>query len=253
MAVSTSPQDNPDKLVLLAQQGDSRCRNELLAAYHSFIIQIASQFCHRYLREGVDEEISVALLAFNEAIDNYRPGQGAQFLYFARMVIKRRLTDYLRRSAAWNREIPFSGMQTDTENNSGIEAVEKTAAVTAFVEEEASFDRREEILYFCKRLNDFGISVRDLVRASPKHADARQRALFVARAIAENDLWRKHFLTRKELPLKDMENSMPVSRKTLERQRKYIVALLLVYTEDLPYIREYLKGGFLDENMRDCH
>ena len=59
--------------------------------------------------------------------------------------------------------------------------------------------------------------------------------------IAENPELVKYFRLYKELPLKD-ENRLPFSRKTLERHRKYIVALLLVQIEDFPHLRDYLKG-----------
>ncbi len=45
---------------------------------------------------GIDEELSIALMAFNEAIDGYDTSKGS-FLSFAKLVINRRLIDYLRK------------------------------------------------------------------------------------------------------------------------------------------------------------
>lgn len=229
------------EMVEKAQQGDGRCRDELLAMYRPFIMKTASRYCRKYLREGKDEEISVAYLGFNEAIDSFQSEQGTGFLGFARLVMERRLADYYRRSSAWSKEIPFSGMQRES-GDGKLMQIDKEAAETVYSEGEARFDRREEILYFTSLLRDYGITLGELVRISPKHSDARSRAVMAAKAVRENEEWMRYFLARKALPIKAMEEALPLSRKTLERQRKYIVALLLVYTEDLPYMREYLKG-----------
>lgn len=230
----------PDDVVLKAQCGDNDCREFLLRTYKPLIIKITSRACHRFVAEGADEEISIALMAFNEAIDSFRPGQGSRFLSFARLVVERRLTDYFRRTKTRLHEIPFSGFSDGDQNE--IYMLERNAAEQVYVDSEAKRDRQEEILYFTKRLQEFKISLDELVKISPKHAKARKRAMQVALTIFNNERWLHYFQKYKELPLKELDGQLPVSRKTLERQRKYIIALLLVCIEDLPNIREYLKG-----------
>jgi len=63
------------------------------------------------------------------------------------------------------------------------------------------------------------------VQICPKHRDARERALEVAKIITDHAEMKRHVLEKKELPLKDLESLVQVSRKTLERQRKYIFGL----------------------------
>lgn len=90
-------------------------------------------------------------------------------------------------------------------------------------------------------LSDYGVRFSDLVKVSPKHQDARDRALEVARILA-NDPELLRFLTqRKSLPLKELEKLVKVSRKTLERQRKYIITLTLILIGEFHYLQEYLK------------
>ena len=43
------------------------------------------------------DEFSIGLQAFNEALDAYQSDKGASFLYFAKMVINRRVIDYIRK------------------------------------------------------------------------------------------------------------------------------------------------------------
>ncbi len=233
----------PDELVLKAKEGDHESREYLIREFQPYVLKITSRVCRRFVREGVDDEISVALMAFNEAIDGYRPGQGSRFLSFARLVVERRLTDHFRRNKARLNEITFSDYGSEEQDEEfSLSVVEQHAAQQAFSDWQSTRDRREEILYYTGVLGGYGISLAELVKVSPKHVAARKRALNVARAVAGNVKWRNHFLKYKELPLKELDGMFDFSRKTLERQRKYIVAMALVFIEDLPHIREYLKG-----------
>ena len=54
-----------------------------------------------------------------------------------------------------------------------------------------------------------------------KHKDARARALEVAKTLASSPELMAFLTKRKALPLKELEKVVGVSRKTLERQRKY--------------------------------
>lgn len=66
----------PPALLSLAQAGDEGARNQLIDDFTPFILKVASQAAGRYLNLGQDEEISVALLAFNEAISAYNEKKG---------------------------------------------------------------------------------------------------------------------------------------------------------------------------------
>jgi len=58
--------------------------------------------------------------------------------------------------------------------------------------------------------------------------------------VAEDPALAGHLLNRRELPLKQLERRVDVSRKTLERQRKYIIAVALLLLEDFIYLRGYI-------------
>lgn len=47
------------------------------------------------------------------------------------------------------------------------------------------------------------------------------------------------------LPVKELESTMEVSRKTIERQRKYIIAVVLLLNSHFVYIKEYIKGELI--------
>jgi len=243
------PLEGPDGLLARARDGDAAARETLLKRYAPFALKVASQLTGSYVALGRDDEGSVALVAFNEAIDSYNPDRGASFLGFVRTVIRRRLIDYYRQGRARCREIPAGSLVLGDDREagqvvdepSGLRGAEGSSAERAHREREESYERQEEILRYREALAVYGISLAELVRLSPRHKDARCRAIGVARQLAASPGLLSHLRRRGELPLSRLQQLTGVSRKTLERQRKYIIALTLILTEDLPHLREYLR------------
>ena len=99
-------------LVIKAKAGDGRAREQILQDYRPFYLRVASGSCRKYLVLGRDDEASIAMIAFNEAIDSYNVDGGASFLSFAEIVIKRRMVDYFRRQSKKADEIPLSSLET---------------------------------------------------------------------------------------------------------------------------------------------
>lgn len=236
--------ETTDRITLMAleaQAGNDLMRETLLKNYTPFILNVASSACNRYLKMGEDDEASIGLLAFNEAIDKYSPDKGAKFLTFAEVVIKRRLTDFYRKESRFtSKVIPFNAYQGDDEkglNNS----LEVEHANNAFQIQQEAMDKKQEIIQFSQILSDFNISLTELVKISPKHLDARQRAYKVAKLIVSKRDLVQYFWEKKSLPLKLIEKEVDVSRKTLERQRKYIIALILVLQGNFDHIKSYIK------------
>jgi RNA polymerase sigma factor len=232
---------DPGDLIRRAQAGDRSAREEILERFAPFAVRVASRHVGRYLDRGRDDEASVALLALNEAVDAFRAERGRAFAGFVEQVIRRRLVDHHRRSARL--ELPVSELEEqDEEGHTYLAAFDRQALVQHDLEREADA-RREEIRRYNEVLSRFGLSLAELVRLSPRHEDARRNAMTVARLVAEDDALRRHLWSRKELPLKDLTDRVAVSRKTLERQRKYIIALALVWCGDFPHLREYVRKG----------
>lgn len=250
--VPTDRLDSPDGLLARAREGDRTARETLLSRYSPFALKTASRVTGTYVRLGHDDEASVALMAFNEAIDSYDPGRGANFLGFAQTVIRRRLIDHFRGKIR-NREVPLSALSTGdgmmgsgSEEDAaggvaGVAAGQVAAAEWAHRDHEEQGERREEVLRYRELLATYGISLGELVRVSPRHEDARRRAVEAARVLAARPELIAKLRRRGELPLKELGGLAGVSRKTLERQRKYIIAVVLILVEDLPCLEAYLK------------
>lgn len=222
-----SPGGDPNHLLSLAQKGNHLAREELIRKFTPFILTIVSRLSGRFVRLGEDDEASIGLLAFNEAIDTYDPRKGISFLTLAETVIRRRIIDYFRQEERHRRHLTDQDTQAPSTLEESFWAWELV-------------DRREEIVRYQKELASYGISFADLVRNSPHHQDTRRRALTCAQTIASNPLLRRYLEEKKELPLKALGQNLKISRKTLERHRKYIIALALILMGDYEYLKEYI-------------
>lgn len=223
---------------------DPSARQEIIQRFTPLVIKIAAGLTGRYVQLGRDEEISIGLLALNEAIEKYDPTRGASFISFANLVISNRLKDYLRRQKG--RELPSSSVSEQ------LPPLDSRQAWQEFRDREIQENRRSEVVQFAEQLNSFNLNLKQLASATPKHRQARQRAFQAARLIAASSEMSRHVQERKELPLKEMEGLLDVSRKTLERQRKYIIGLYILLTGDYQYLAEYLPRE-ADSDDKECN
>ncbi|RWZ55286.1 RNA polymerase sigma factor SigI [Halobacillus fulvus] len=229
-----------DDQVETAKQGDDELRNEILKQYQPFIAKSVSEVCKRYIDPSKDDEFSVGLLAFNEAIQAYSCDKGSSFLSFARLVIKRKVIDHIRNEQ--KRPSAASLDEEYYEEDQMENPSEVAAAKERFAMETEAWYRREEIIEFKEQLKKYKMSFEDLIDVSPKHRDARESAVQVARTVYESDHLRKQVLSKGRLPIKDLIDHVEVSKKTLERNRKFIIALVLIFDGDYIYLKDYLKG-----------
>ncbi len=230
---------DPDQLLTLARQGDAQAREDLLSRFRPFVLKSASRISKRYLQEGLDDEYAIALEAFNEAIDHYDPAHGTAFLTFSDTVIRRRLIDYFRQQGR-RQEIPMSSLESEDDEGEPYSLLDQEAAEEVWDREQAEQARRDEIVAFSQLLEEFGVTFSDLVRTSPRHQDARQSAQEVARRLVADQELLERLHKERKLPMKELSERVSVSRKTLERQRTYVVALALLISHDFPILREYV-------------
>lgn len=233
-----------EEKVALIQQGDVELRDDIIKAYQPFIAKSVSSVCKRYITE-TDDEFSIGLIAFNEAIQKFSADKGHSLLSFADVLIKRRVIDYIRQQAR-ERTISMDFGHDPLDDESGRSMLEDELSIEDFRKKTDDELRREEIIQFQQALQDFGLSFNDLVEQSPKHFDARNNAIEVAKILVEDKELLQILLEKKRLPIKQLEKVVSLSRKTIERNRKYIISISLIMIGDYVYLRDYLKG-VLDE------
>ena len=79
-----------EETVLQIQQGNKDMQDYLLKAYQPFIAKTVSEVCKRFINPKRDDEFSIGLFAFNEALFLYAKNKGSSFLSFAKLIIKRK-------------------------------------------------------------------------------------------------------------------------------------------------------------------
>lgn len=229
-----------EETVLLIQQGNRELLDQLIDSYKPFIAKTVSSVCRRYIYES-DDEFSIGLIAFNEAIEKYLPERGSSLLSFSEVIIKRRVIDYIRKQTK-NQHISIDITNPQQEEESPGTVIVNELSLDEYHKKNDDQLRKEEIIHFQKILTTFDLSFSDLVENSPKHADARKSAILTAQTLVANQELKEFLLEKRRLPIKQLETKVNVSRKTIERNRKYIIAIALILSSDYVYMKDYIKG-----------
>ncbi len=230
-----------------AQMGDEDARERVISHSRPFVYRVVCGLCRRELNWDNDDELSIGLIALNEAIDRFDATRGVPFHAYVRLVVQSRLGDY------WRREGRHQSISLDEQSPDGEWELHPAAAREAMHrhrERERISDSQLEMETFERYLEDFDITLDDLTRGSPKHAGRRAKLTDAALALVRDRELMGHLLRRRQLPVTELSRRVSASRKTLSRGRRYIIALALIATapwfEDLrsfagiPYIP--LKG-----------
>jgi RNA polymerase sigma factor len=244
-------QETLEQLVMLVQDGDIKLRNQILADYQPFVAKVTGSFCKRYIDPRYDDEYSVALSAFNEAINRFSMESGRSFLSFSETVIRRRLIDYIRKEQKHKQLIPSSTFELEDEEDNVYNPVEIHESIAQYEEQKTIEDRQTEIAELNQRLQEFGITFMELVDVSPKHTDSRDALIQIAGQLAEHTMMMDKLLKTKTLPMKELVEMVDVSRKTLERNRKYIIAIAVIIIGNYPYLHDYLHIPALQERSEE--
>ena len=208
-------------------RGNNDLVSALISEFKPFIASIAQKRVGRYLHYGEDEELSVGLMAFKEAIDSFKPGKG-KFLSFVRMVISMRLIDYYRKQ---DREASIS---IDDEEDAELAWDRKS--IQQYEADEESEDLKTEIIGYNAALSKWGISLDELANVSPKSQELKKLYQDIASKIAGNKELLNSLIETRRLPIKEIGKEIEIHRKKLERGRIYIIAMVLAIRSGLSYL-----------------
>lgn len=220
---------------VLEVRGNSEELNKFMEEFKPFIISTAEKTLNRYVDCKNDEEWSIALLAFNEAIGNYEINKGS-FLSFSKMVIKARLIDYYRKESK-HKNIIYVNKISDEEEE--IDLSEKQA-IDEYHKESNNEYRKIEIQQLTEELKKWDITFKDLVKASPKRTATRKIYNIIIKFILNDEKALNYVLNKKTIPISEIEKNTLVPRKKIERSRKYIISVLLIILGDYEYLKEYV-------------
>ncbi len=202
-----------------------------------FCLRVCSKTCGRFINDN-DEESSIARFSILEAFDTYDPGKGRILVYLGR-VIKSRIIDF-KRSEKKRQTISIWDLQNDRND---IEIADDSSSIEDIVDEMA---RKQEIELFTRILKSYDINFDELVKSSPRHNKTREKTKQIGLKIASEEAYRAYLIDKKKLPVKMLEEKEMVSRKLVDRYRRYIIANALIIIYDISYLKPYVlpsEGG----------
>lgn len=205
-------------------------RNDFIEQSMPFIIKTTSSFLGRYVCTDNDEEFSIALIAFNEAIEKYNEDRG-NFWAFAKLVIESRLKNNLRKNA----RIADSSLEELTEGGMQIKDVGVTVDKT-------TSDLRDEILAFKKELEQFDITFEILAEKSPKHKDTRDRAIRIGYRVSDDGVLIEKVYEKKRLPIRDISRKFEITEKILKRSKVFILSTAVLFFKKYTNLIVWIKG-----------
>lgn len=219
-----------------AAKEDLQKADDLIRDYIPFIRSEVSKCISRLCTEQ-DDEYSIAMIAFHEAILGYERGRGA-FLSYASMLIRSRIIDFQRKEARHQGHISLYAESGD--DNRTI--MDEVADERDHFKESANLEAtKQEIEELSAVMADFGVSFSDIADNSPKQERTLEACASAIRYAAENKYLLDELLRTKKLPMAQLVTGSGAERKTLERHRKYILAMLLIQTNGYEIIRGHLR------------
>lgn len=226
-------------------KADVNVADDLIRSYLPFIKAEVSRFLNRFVSE-LDEEMSIGMMAFHEAILGYSSTRGS-FLKYAAMMIKSRLIDYKRSESRHYGTVSFDEQLDDAEDET---LYDRVASNVRDGQDEAHLEStKEEIIELTSILKEFGVSLSDVADNSPKQDRTLEMCKKVIQYAQDNPEILNELMLTKKLPLKKLIDGSKADRKTIERHRKYVLTMLVILTNGYDIIRGHLvnvlnkKGG----------
>lgn len=207
------------------QTRDTVWADYLIATYRPFILKTVSDLSGRFIEIENDDEYSIGLQAFYEAMERF-DNRGGHFLTFARLVIASRLRTF------WQKEKRSTTLSLEDYDISSDD-------VDRLVSELSMAD---EINRFARELHEYGLNFAKLVATSPKHRDTREEVLSIARRVSQSQDLMEFLYHKKRLPIVLIARRFQVSAKVIKRNKYYLLAASLVFAKPESEIADWLSA-----------
>lgn len=210
-----------------------------IEAHEAFVLRCASRHAGFAVTRS-DDEYSVALLAFYEAIKGYDPASGP-FGAYASLVIGRRLADHYRSQHRFDAETPLAPQTFDgtVDRESADAAMQQ--AVAEQMSEAKPVSAQDEIEAANTVFEKYGFAFYDLAASSPKSDKTRRSCAAAVGTLLHSPVLFASMQSAHSLPIKALAQQCGVSARTITRHRDYIVAAALLIDGDYPILCTYLQ------------
>jgi RNA polymerase sigma factor len=185
------------------------------------------------------DNLTDAMLAFAHSVQTYNPDHGA-FIQYAAAVIHNRLIDNARKELAMQKHLfsPSPKDEKDTVWEAGV-------SLQIFNRAEEERNLRLEIEAVNGEFSQWGFSWATLLKKCPKQERSRRAAMRIAEAVLASPELLADTLKTRRLPVTRLAGTFP--RKTLEKYRQYIAALIILSQGDYPYVYSFVPQSFAEE------
>ncbi|NLY20889.1 MAG: RNA polymerase sigma-I factor [Tissierellia bacterium] len=227
-------------------KGNSLKADALIRDYLPFIKSEASKATGRFITDSCDE-LSIAMIGFHEAIESYSSSRGA-FLNYASIVMKRRIIDYYRSEKRHDNQISLDNSAYD-DDTSLLDTIEDSNdEYEKIIGRDAT---RQEIVELSEQLNEFNLSLTDIADNSPKQDRTVKACWKVLNYVRKNREVMDSIISTMKLPITKLVSETGVEKKTIERHRKYLMAIIIVFSNGYEIIRGHLKQVEYIEKVGD--
>lgn len=208
-------------------------RDEFIGSNKSFVYRVTQSVCKKGLSWENDDELSIALIAFNKACDTYNEKKG-EFFSYAKLLIKNSLIDHFRK-------VKNTPVLTFEEESDNIDYIDNKLSLDQYTILSENAARVEEISLLSKELNKYKLDFNILVDSSPSHTDTRNSLLNIAFTCIKSEDILSYIRNKKLMPVKEICLLTGANKKLIEKWRRYILTLIIILSsEDYPYIKSYL-------------
>ncbi|MDP4118425.1 MAG: sigma factor [Bacillota bacterium] len=221
---------------VLSAKNDKKEQSRIVEEYKGFILSCAYKTAKHPVSES-DDEFSIAMEAFIDALSHYK-SFGGSFLKFAADVIHNRIIDYYRKESR-GKTLPFSVLTLHGSDGSETEVDFADTKASSFS------DISLEIQGVSEELKLLGISFFDVAKDCPKSKTTKAACLRAAKYILTSRKFTDQVKLSGRLPFSEICLNAEVNRKIPERHRKYIIAAVIIFDGGYDMMKEYFKlaGG----------
>ena len=194
---------------VLKAKKDEEELNMLIEEYKPFIASTLQKITGKFLQYGYDDELTIGMMAFKEAIDAYDKGKG-KFLNLAKQVITLREIDYYRKYKKLKNTI-YLKEDYDIEDKETNHLM-LNRAIEEYKCTNLNEMRKSEILEYKKELKEWGIEFVELVKVSPKQQKLKKTYKNIAQLIIQDQDMLNKLISMKRLPIKEIEKNITINR-----------------------------------------
>ncbi|MGL4343695.1 MAG: sigma factor [Cellulosilyticaceae bacterium] len=205
--------------------------NLLIEDYMPFIISEVSHITKRYVSLENDEELSIGLMAFYEAIQKYNEDKGA-FIPFAKLVMRSRLKNHFK-----------SEGNSDTFSLDSLTIDQIEAQIEPILEPHLESENlvADEINFLTSLLLDFGFNLTDVAKESPKHTQTRKNAIDLSERISFEPMLTHWLYLKKRLPISQICLQFNVTQKIIKHSKKFIITTVIIFDKNLRNLKLWIE------------